>query len=55
MAAVAEEECNSVKGSQAYGCIDDSGDKRKIRTENGCDQIKVENSHQSPVQTSNNH
>ena len=52
---VAEKEGYTVKRSQADCSVDDSGDKCEIGTENGCHQVKVENSYQSPVQTTNNH
>lgn len=54
-AFVAEQECNSVQRCDAYQGVDDSGNKCEIRTEYGCYQVKVQNSHKTPVQAANNH
>ena len=52
---VAEKEGNPVERGNADQCVDDSGDKCEIRTKDGCYQVEVQNSHQTPVQAADNH
>ena len=52
---VSEQEGNSIEGGQAHRSINDSCDKLQISAENGGNQVKTENSYQTPVETTNNH
>ena len=52
---VGEKEGNSVKGCDADQGVNDSGNQCEIGAENGSNQIEVQNSYQSPVQTTYNH
>ena len=54
-AFVAEKEGNPVERGNAHQRVDDSGDKCEIRTKDGCYQVEVQNSHQTPVQAADNH
>ena len=55
MPVVAEQECDTIDSRKTDQRVNDSGDECKIWTENGSNQIEIENSNQAPVQTSDNH
>ena len=53
LSALAKQKGNAPQASQSHQCIDDAADNAALPTKQPGHQIKLENSHQTPVEAAN--
>lgn len=55
LAFIPEEESNSEQGSQSDKCVNNTRDNYEVVAENAGNQIEIEETNQTPVDSANNH